>query len=536
MTRTVHAGDLFAGAGGTSTGLARACRKLGLEIDLLAVNHWETAVASHQANHPWARHVCARVETLDPRTEVPGGRLDILAASPECRHHSRAAGNRRLNDQKRASAWHLLPWLEQLDVRALLIENVPELVNWGRLGKDGRPVKSEAGELFKPFVRSIVAHGYNVEWRILNAADYGDATSRSRFFLMARKGNNPVYWPTPTHSRGGRVPGTKRWRPAAEVIDLSRPSRSVFGRPLARNTWRRILEGVGRFGTPEMEPFLMVLRDQVGGPALSKPSAMRKKAEPFVFDMVGRRAAPGVKPKSLQEPMDTIVATRCSRYVAEPFILPPEGPYRGNAPRSIEDPLHTITAERGGDAYLVRAGFHPPHDRMGAAPRSVEEPMPTLTSAHGIELCQPYLVPHMSEREGQRARVHSISDPMPTLHCRPPDLASAYLVQYNGQSGTRSLDQPLPTVTTHDRLALVQPVISGTALDIRMRMLDTDELSGATGFPWDYKFEGSRSAVVRQIGNAVPVSIAEALCTALLTDAPTPILDALAAESLEAGA
>jgi DNA (cytosine-5)-methyltransferase 1 len=78
----IYAADLFAGAGGASTGLRAACRALGVPVSLVAVNHWPVAVATHAKNHPDAVHYCAPVETLDPRAAVPGGKLDILIAAP----------------------------------------------------------------------------------------------------------------------------------------------------------------------------------------------------------------------------------------------------------------------------------------------------------------------------------------------------------------------------------------------------------------------------------------------------------------------
>ena len=48
------AADLFCGAGGTSTGILQASASLGHKMDLLAVNHWTTAVNTHTLNHPGA--------------------------------------------------------------------------------------------------------------------------------------------------------------------------------------------------------------------------------------------------------------------------------------------------------------------------------------------------------------------------------------------------------------------------------------------------------------------------------------------------
>ncbi len=117
----ILAADLFAGAGGTSTGLYRAASALGLRVKLLAINHWPTAVATHQANHPTAEHRCVAVDSVDPRKAVPGGRLDLLVASPECTHHSRARGGRPRSDQSRASAWQVLHWAQHLRIENISV-------------------------------------------------------------------------------------------------------------------------------------------------------------------------------------------------------------------------------------------------------------------------------------------------------------------------------------------------------------------------------------------------------------------------------
>lgn len=108
MVKKIMAADLFCGAGGTSTGLAYACKTLGLRVELVAIDHWDVAVATHAKNHPWARHLCADLASVNPNETVPGGYLHILAAGPECTHHSNARGGKPCSDQSRASAWHVL--------------------------------------------------------------------------------------------------------------------------------------------------------------------------------------------------------------------------------------------------------------------------------------------------------------------------------------------------------------------------------------------------------------------------------------------
>lgn len=75
--RTIHAADLFCGAGGTSTGVAQACRNLGYGLDLLAINHWDIAIATHSKNYPGMRHICWPVKQIG--NSVPPDMASALA-------------------------------------------------------------------------------------------------------------------------------------------------------------------------------------------------------------------------------------------------------------------------------------------------------------------------------------------------------------------------------------------------------------------------------------------------------------------------
>lgn len=241
--------DLFCGAGGTSTGAAQAARSLGYSVELTAINHWDRAVATHTANHPDARHLCASVDSLNPRHLYPDGRLDVLWASPECTHHSRARGGKPMNDQSRATAWCVTRWADALKPSAIMVENVPEFAEWGPLGDDGKPVIGQKGRTFFAWVETLRALGYTVDWRELCAADYGDPTTRTRLFVQAVRGDRRIVWPQPTHAPDANLWGLPRWRPAAEIIDWSIPTLAIADRkrPLAPKTMARIREGLRKF-------------------------------------------------------------------------------------------------------------------------------------------------------------------------------------------------------------------------------------------------------------------------------------------------
>ncbi|MGH9760984.1 MAG: DNA cytosine methyltransferase, partial [Blastocatellia bacterium] len=100
--RIILAADLFCGAGGFTTGLIQAADELGVKLKMVAINHWDKAIATHSVNHPDIQRHCAELELIDPRKLVVGGRLNLLLASPECTHYSNARGGKPMDDQKRA--------------------------------------------------------------------------------------------------------------------------------------------------------------------------------------------------------------------------------------------------------------------------------------------------------------------------------------------------------------------------------------------------------------------------------------------------
>jgi DNA (cytosine-5)-methyltransferase 1 len=526
MPATIRAVDLFCGAGGASTGLVRACTALGLDYELTAINHWPVAVATHTENHPGVRHLCESVERVDPREVVPGGRLQLLIAGPECTHFSSARGGRPVNPQSRASAWHILKWAQELYIDTILIENVPEFRTWGPIGANGKPLKSAKGQTYRAFLDALRSLGYKVEDRILNAADYGDPTTRRRLFILARRGRHPMAWPKATHSPTGErtlFGQTKKWRAAREVIDWSLKGKSIFHRktPLKPATMARILAGLERFGGAELQPFLVVLRQHMGARSLDQPVptiAAQGQHVGICEFVLGQHGGATLRPAD--EPLPTIACGGAIR-VGEAFLVPMYGERPTQDPRthSVDAPVPTIPATGGGKIGVVEPVIL--HTTHGGRARSVDTPLPTVTGANRGELAvvEPCLV-QTNERRGER--VASVDDPIRTITAvggRCFGLAEPFLTKYNRTAtGAYSVHEPLDTVSTRDRFGLVQPVINGYTLDIRFRMLQPHELAAATSFPRTYVFTGSREDVVKQIGNAWPGEIATALCTSALAD------------------
>ena len=484
--RTLKVADLFCGAGGTTTGAMQAINALGYDVEFVAVNHWPVAIATHEVNHPNVRHYCKDLDTANPNEIVPEGELDLLLASPECRFHSTAQGGRPLDEQNRASAWHVVRWAERLYIRRIVVENVPRFTKWGPLDRKGRPVKSREGELFMAWVGALEAIGYRVEWRVLNAADYGTPQTRKRLMVQARRDGRRIVWPEQTHAARGQeetLGGVlKTWEPARSAIDFDKYrhiAKPIGEKNLSPKTLARIAEGVERFCSgPVPESFLVELRKHATA-------------------------------RSLDEPMATVTTSGNHHVLLEPFVIPQGG---GGIARSTEQPLPTVATD---GAISVVEAFIVPQDQ-GAPAKSVDEPLPTLrTTSRGVGVVEAFLVPQNGESAAQ-----CLDDPLPTITGKNGvGIVEGFVCANRTNNSARSIDDPLPTETTATGggIMLVEPALDGGRLVLLHRMLQPEELGRGQDFI-DYEFTGTREQQTKQIGNAVPIRLARAMTGAAFHD------------------
>lgn len=393
--------DLFCGAGGFSTGAARAIQDAGHELVLSCVNHWPVAIQTHRLNHPYARHYCSDLASVRPSAVVPEGRLDLLMASPSCVYFSRARGAKPVSDQQRMDPWHIVTWLTELRVARLIVENVQEFMEWGPVNiRTGRPMESRKGEYFDSWVKTIRQLGFKVKWGVLNCADFGDATTRERFFLIARSDGRPLNLPVPTHSRTGSSDlfgaGARKWRSAAEVIDWSEKGKSIYSRKksLSNKTLLRIYSGVVRFEWEEeyaarLEAFMLtqgVAQSQIDEVRhRSRPTEKsRSAAREFILNRHGENGC--VRAHDVDAPMPT-ADCRGAGYLVErqPFIATVSHGNETSADnirrvRPIASPLQTIHAG-GGDFALVAPTSFVLSQAGGGTARDVADPVPAIVGA-----------------------------------------------------------------------------------------------------------------------------------------------------------
>lgn len=397
--------DLFAGGGGASTGLEMG---LGRKVDL-AINHNPAAISMHEANHPHAEHLPTDVWGIDPIEATKGATVGWLHASPDCRHHSQAAGGQPRKKEIRDLSWVVVKWAGKLQKLGrgpwvISLENVKQILQWGPLiakrdKSTGRVVRLDGtvagpgervprheqflvpdpkrkGRTWRQFLRALEGFGYHVDYWVERNCDYGDPTTRQRLYLVATDGGFAPVAAEKTHAaKPGK--GLKPYRTAAECIDWSDLGQSIRNRkkPLAEATMRRIAKGI------EKEVF--------------------QRAKPFIVP-IANWSREAVHP--VDQPLNTITAwpKGGAFSVATPTLIQVGyGERDGQAPRVLEldEPLGTVVA--GGIKHAVAAA-HLVKFRFDAAGVPVDEPMPTITSggeckrpagaAHALGLASAVLV------------------------------------------------------------------------------------------------------------------------------------------------
>jgi DNA (cytosine-5)-methyltransferase 1 len=235
----VRAIDLFAGAGGFTTGAEMA----GCTV-VWAANHWQSAVEIHAANHPDAQHVCQDLHQANWET-VP--KHDLLLASPCCQGHSRARGKESGNpqhDASRSTAWAVVSAVEYHRPYAAVIENVPEFVNWS---------------LYPAWRLAMQALGYQLAPHIVDAADHGVPQHRERLFIVATRSERPLMLQLPKREHV----------PAASIVDFNAGNWSPINKPgRAAATLARIENGRRAHGDRFLTAYY---GNEAGGRSLNRP-------------------------------------------------------------------------------------------------------------------------------------------------------------------------------------------------------------------------------------------------------------------------
>jgi DNA (cytosine-5)-methyltransferase 1 len=489
----------FCGAGGDSQALH------GIPfIDLfLVANHWERAIESHAANFPWVEHYRGDIR------EAPVERwpvADIFWASPECPQWSNARGKRRDFDATMQGVLFedgATP--EEVERSRALMEEVPLYLRGvqdrGGLVLAGvveNVIDVRAWDQWDRWLREFHAMGYLTRVIAINSMHADPRTqarapqSRDRLYV--------AYW----HRSLGRTPDWDKWlRPPAwcTTCDEQVQAVQVFkvpGRDMGRYRQQytyRCPRTTCRNAV--VEPFVL-------------PAAVA-----IDWDLPGQCIGDRTRPlatKTLAR-----IEAGLKRY-AQPLMVPAGGTWRDAATPLVE-PMPTRTT-RENDALAVPPLLVPVEGRDGKEPAPATTPLRTQTARNETGLAW---LPFVAELRGGGSVARPVSQALATVTASgnhhglvtPEGVDWQHLlVPYYGNGTARRVSEPVGTLSTRDRYALVQgqPAIE----DVRFRMLEPHEIGRAMSFADDYVVLGSKRERVRQYGNAVTPNAAEVIVCALV--------------------
>lgn len=178
--------ELFAGVGGFRVGLEKADKEF---FDTVWANQWEPSRKAQDAYNCYAERFKDRgihsnkdimqvsVEELREQIET----FDLLVGGFPCQDYSVArslSGEQGIQGKKGVLFWEIRRFVHEFKPKYVLLENVDRLL---------KSPSKQRGRDFAIMLAAFRDEGYNVEWRVINAAEYGNIQRRRRIFIFAYK-------------------------------------------------------------------------------------------------------------------------------------------------------------------------------------------------------------------------------------------------------------------------------------------------------------------------------------------------------------
>jgi DNA (cytosine-5)-methyltransferase 1 len=495
--------DQFCGCGGSSQG----ARSAGAQLTH-AVNHWQLAVDSHQANFPGAPHFCLDVTKIG-FFDVP--KADLLITSPECTNHSIAKGKKRADGQgnfwdgerdagaerSRMTMYEVVRWAESARYKVVIVENVVDAGKWA---------------LFQNWLEAMHVLGYQHKVLFLNSMFFPPTPqSRDRMYT--------VFW-----QKGHPSPDLE-FRPPALCAECS-------GIVEAVQAWKNPAIRWGRYGKqgqyvyvcpkctkevfPQYTPAFVAInwslpierigdrKRQLNDSTLARiVKGLHKFAGrpwPYVTDLgFGGRNGASCYPVDNSTPTQT--TAQSMGLTIPPFISQSKSVYGSD--HAADEPFPTQTTQQS-DTLIVPPFLHGYYTRDAETP--IDEPVPTQsTQPRHYVVTPPFIFGNYSN-----ATATGLNEPHPTVMTNqhhslivPPGHENDLVMSYYNNPGYRAMWQAISTVTALARHSLLSPGNLPDVEDCGFRMIRSGEVIKIMGFENDYKVLGSERQRVEQAGNAV---------------------------------
>ena len=179
--------DLFAGVGGLSYGFSKLP-----QFNIIAANEIEKDISiAYKLNHPDVNMLNCDINSLTEdvlEEALNGKKVDIVVGGPPCQSYS-TLGKRQMDDRANLFMQYKRV-LKILQPKAFVFENVVGILSMDK------------GNLFKQVQAEFEDLGYNLQYRVLDAVNFGVPQHRERVILVGFKGDNNFVYPEPTHGEG----------------------------------------------------------------------------------------------------------------------------------------------------------------------------------------------------------------------------------------------------------------------------------------------------------------------------------------------
>ena len=182
--RSIKVVELFAGVGGFRLGLENSSSR----FETVWANQWEPGRAKQYAFDCYVEHFGdsgkhVNEDIAKVKASIP--EHDLLVGGFPCQDYSVArTGAKGIEGKKGVLWWEINSIVERNRPKYVLLENVDRLL---------RSPANQRGRDFGVILRCFDDLGYAVEWRVINAAEYGNAQRRRRVFIFAYKKSTDLY-------------------------------------------------------------------------------------------------------------------------------------------------------------------------------------------------------------------------------------------------------------------------------------------------------------------------------------------------------
>lgn len=222
--------DLFCGTGGFSHGVRDGIGD-NAEV-LLGIDILQPAISTFVENNPETEVICGNIVEYPPEVVsntkgISKSDVDIIIGGPPCQGFSSIRPNRSTNDNDLRNFLYLdfLNYVEYYQPLLFIMENVVGLATHNK------------GKTLDTILKRIYKIGYAVDWRLLNAANFGVPQRRERLIMIGLRDEREIEFPKPTHKSKGQTIG---YFDKTKVITDTQTIDDICPRKKAITAWEAI--------------------------------------------------------------------------------------------------------------------------------------------------------------------------------------------------------------------------------------------------------------------------------------------------------